>query len=1034
MIEKDETIQKQIIWLMATIYKYSIRSNGSWLNLLEVINNMVLSTEEEKHVFGMMMLSLLIEESAEEMKPHYVMLCETFIKILKEGNLKSVLYVIKCINNMIPYMSECEFNVLNSLFQFVIDNSVKLLQANQSEEAITSVFELFESFVEYEIPFIANYAKSLTFIVLTIVSDSSLLSSTRITFMNFLNVLIETQKSSLLKYEMIKPIIESALLIMSNSNEQLQIKSKLEMDLLEGEKLEDFETDDSDNIFSSACQVLDYCALQFPAKKLVPIIIDYANSNLSSKNSLHRRASLAALAITCEGCADYYKRHHIDVLTDACLKGMQDFEPSVVQISYFALSQFSEFLQPNITRYSDRFMRLFIESIETKLELRSINRLTLRFYGALQSFCENLGDDLEQYLATLMSKLMTLEVLCSASLKIKRLILSTFSSIISSIKSKFDPYFDYVIQLIKPHIQLDFQSLEFESTTSKYVEIECIELMAVLAKNISKTKFTPILVENSLLLIQNALNGEHDPELRSAAYHLLAGLSCKLKEKLPVNHIVPQILSTLRSEEGINIVDSSEKAEDVLDEIDLVENDVDEEIIDEQNSRIKEQDRDEKDSSFYDLKDDSKNVVVENEFIAEKMAALYCVQEISKHKNLEFLEFYDECFSEITRLRSFVNINVRKESFLALAHLIAYNYEIFIKGAPNLDSTTLTKFNENFQEFFNKSIKAIQLDLNRELVMSVFNSIKVLLTRISPYIRDNLAIFSNQMDTIGNIVIDTFQSKIYCQTINKIDQNEEDDAEYDFILKEYAGEILPSMALCLDHNSFFSNIIDFLSKILTKPNSTSTEISFSIALIGEIVNNLDRINNLPAQKLFSQFYSYLYSTEEDLKSNAMFSIGIICLKSDNSLSSLYPKVVSDLYAILENEKNKQTIDNICGTLARLFICSTSANLQTIDYQLLINKIFVLTPLKVDITEYDVIFKLIFKMMTTSILLPHYTKIIDLCVKVLAIEEDELIKENTKELAKCFLKHVQTNFSHDLTILLSQLDKNSSDLIKDALIN
>ena len=72
-------------------------------------------------------------------------------------------------------------------------------------------------------------------------------------------------------------------------------------------------------------------------------------------------------------------------------------------------------------------------------------------------------------------------------------------------------------------------------------------------------------------------------------------------------------------------------------------------------------------------------------------------------------------------------------------------------------------------------------------------------------------------------------------------------------------------------------------------------------------------------------------------------------------------------------------------------------------------------------------------MTTSILLPYYTKIIDLCVKVLAIEEDELINENTKELAKCFLKHVQTNFSHDLTILLSQLDRNSADLIKDALL-
>ncbi len=125
-----------------------------------------------------------------------------------------------------------------------------------------------------------------------------------------------------------------------------------------------------------------------------------------------------------------------------------------------------------MTHFSDQIINLLIESIETKTELRSVSRLTVRFYDALQSFCENLGDDLEQYLPTLMSKLMTLEVQCNSSLKLLRLIISTFSSIVCSVKTKFNPYFDFAVQLIKPHLAYNQSSSKDYETKS--LQIECI--------------------------------------------------------------------------------------------------------------------------------------------------------------------------------------------------------------------------------------------------------------------------------------------------------------------------------------------------------------------------------------------------------------------------------------------------------------------------------------------------------------------------------------------------------------------------------
>ena len=70
---------------------------------------------------------------------------------------------------------------------------------------------------------------------------------------------------------------------------------------------------------------------------------------------------------------------------------MHDPSPQVVQLSYFALCQFSEYFAPGLVQYGDKIMQILIDSIESKAELQTVSRFTVRFYDALQSFCENLG-------------------------------------------------------------------------------------------------------------------------------------------------------------------------------------------------------------------------------------------------------------------------------------------------------------------------------------------------------------------------------------------------------------------------------------------------------------------------------------------------------------------------------------------------------------------------------------------------------------------------------------------------------------------
>ncbi len=70
-----------------------------------------------------------------------------------------------------------------------------------------------------------------------------------------------------------------------------------------------------------------------------------------------------------------------------------------------------------------------------------------------------------------MSKLIKLETQCNFSYKLQRLIVCTFSSIVSSVKNEFNPYFDFAVQIIKPHL---LYSETARQVDSKLLQIECI--------------------------------------------------------------------------------------------------------------------------------------------------------------------------------------------------------------------------------------------------------------------------------------------------------------------------------------------------------------------------------------------------------------------------------------------------------------------------------------------------------------------------------------------------------------------------------
>ena len=91
------------------------------------------------------------------------------------------------------------------------------------------------------------------------------------------------------------------------------------------------------------------------------------------------------------------------------LLGVSDTERVVRNSALFALGQFAEHLQPDISEFHGNLVPVLIQFMDNAIvamETRPQEKtgMTKIFY-ALETFCENLGSELLIYLPTLMDKL-----------------------------------------------------------------------------------------------------------------------------------------------------------------------------------------------------------------------------------------------------------------------------------------------------------------------------------------------------------------------------------------------------------------------------------------------------------------------------------------------------------------------------------------------------------------------------------------------------------------------------------------------------
>lgn len=262
-----------------------------------------------------------------------------------------------------------------------------------------------------------------------------------------------------------------------------------------------------------------------------------------------KKASYLAIAVLAEGCSEHIRTKYLQSFLQCICKGITDPNAVVRNAALFALGQFSEHLQPEISQYASELLPVlfdFLSQMCVQLQNNGKEPASIdRMFYALEMFCENLDHGLLPYLPTLMERLFfTLNP--NYTIHLRELALSAIAAAANAAKEEMLPYFPRIIACLKEYLMADAAS------ELACLQAQAVDTLGVIARTIGPDNFKP-LAQESLQLALNLVTNTDDPDIRKSAYGLFASLATVMKGDIAgvLPQIIEQMIESIRSADGI---------------------------------------------------------------------------------------------------------------------------------------------------------------------------------------------------------------------------------------------------------------------------------------------------------------------------------------------------------------------------------------------------------------------------------------------------------------------------------------------------
>ncbi|KAM4808132.1 importin-4 [Rhinophrynus dorsalis] len=947
---------------------------------------------EEKQI-GLLVLRCSLDLSANVFRPHINDLISLFHKTLSDlQNGPLLFYTLQCLTIIVPQLVGHETNVLRSLVPKLLVAIRHLIQSD--EDQACEAMEVFDEMMESEVSVIVHFISELVHFCLEVAVNTSLSDSLRVKSLSCISFLIKLKSKSILKQKLLSPVLSSLFPIMCAEPPAGQMDPE-DQEEEEEEVLEEEAEVQTPKHY--AVQVIDMLALHLPPEKLFPQLTPLMEPCLLSLNPYQRKAGLLCLAVLSEGCADHIRHKHLKSMLQVVCQALSDDSQVVRNAALLALGQFSENLQPDISEYSDTVLPLLLGYI-SRVDPSHTSHLTKAYY-ALENFVENLGRKIEPYLPTLMERILT-SLQRSDNNRVKELSVSALGAIANSADELLLPYFPSVMECLKVHLVQTGEE-------GRPVQIQCLETLGILARTLGKEAFLP-LAEDCCLLGLGLCDRIDDPDLRRCAYSLFAALSGVMEDSISshMEKMTTLMVLSLKSREGVVVHYNENRSFLLFDDEEDQEEDID----------IHDEGEEEEDP-------DIEGYSVVNSYMDEKEDACTALGEIAYNASSSFFPYLDSCFQEVFKHIESPHTNVRKSAYEALGQFLRSVNLVCQKNPCESNIAALLCLISHLMPTY---LRGAREDKERAVVMVILESLNQLLKEVKDHcVRD-----AERLEELCTVIRDVLQRKTACQDPEAEEEDDdEQQAEFDAMLIENAGEGIPLVAAAVGGTTFAPYFAGFLPLLLnkTKHSCTPAEKSFAFGVLAETVEALGPAAVQFVPHVFPALLSGARDQDEEVRSNSVYGLGVLAQHGGQTMHQHYPKLLALLSSIIGSEQNRRVLDNVCGAVCRMVLTHPGGVPVEQVFPVLLRSL----PLKEDFEENATVFRCIVFLYENSPqqIIGHLKDITHIVAHVIGTKE---IKPDTEVALILLLRNVAQQFPQDLHSAIMSLPEETAGKLHTAL--
>ncbi|XP_056594990.1 importin-4 [Triplophysa dalaica] len=918
--ETEHTVRHSLSQLSAVLVKHE--TPDRWPALLILINQSTKSNNPQDRQVGLLLLSKVVGSNPEPFKPHYKQLLQLFGTVLQDLNNPTALYYcILTLTSITAYTGTEEMNLMRSLIPKLLVALKHLIQADQDQAS--EAMEVFDELMESEVSIVVPHITEIVQFCLEISADVSLSSSLRVKALSCIAVLIRLKNKSVLKHKLLQPILQVVFPILSAAPPPGEEDPEDEEGDTEG---------DSENPKHFAVQVIDTMALHMPPEKLFHQLLPYTKVCLASENPYERKGGLMCLAVLAEGCADHIRTKMLSSMLETVCRSLSDSNQVVRSAALFALGQFSEHLQPDVSKFHTELMPLLLGYLSAVIQT-TVGHMTKAFY-ALENFLESLGQDIEPYLPTLMETMLS-ALNNSENLKLKELAVSAIGAIANAAKEMLVPYFPPVIDSLKGFLTDTREEM-------RALQTQALDTLSVLARTVGKEVFSPLATE-CVQLGLNLTDAVDDPDLRRCTYSLFSAVSEVSPACLNphLTSITTLMQLSLKSTEGVMAHLDEDKQFVLLDDENDDTGDEEGDVVLDEDGESEVDDR------------DIAGFSVENAYIDEKEDACEALGEIAFNTGVAFQPFLESSFQLVFDLRDFPHEDVRRAAFGALGQFCRAQHKVWKETPTEANHQALHKLLEVVVPCF---LEAVRQERERTVVMAVLESMNALIKSC----QGEALQVPGRLAQISNAIRDVLKKKTACQDVGGDEADDDDQqAEYDAMLQEFAGEGIPVLASAVPAETFYPHLNDLLPLIMSKAKSSCTEAdrSFSIGTIGEIMHALVSVAGGRAvagrlsKRLLPVLVAGVRDSDSEVRNNSVFALGALAQAAGPIVANDYPMMLSLFSNLLSKESDLRVIDNLCAALCRMIL----SHVEGVPLEQVFPALVACLPLKEDMEENKTIY-------------------------------------------------------------------------------